>query len=410
MLTLLALLAVAAPGPRATISAPPRPLTAGRAWNATLAVKPPPRMAPLVIARPPSGRSLVFRTRRVARGKYKVRLVLPRVGRWTVSTRLGGRSRVLRTVNVRPSPPPTSPLPGGTAYRVCGGAPLPNHVYPQYGLALGFGSAWIACQSISTVERVDLASGQVIASIKVSEPIWAVTAGGGAVWAIAVPGAAVHRIDPATNRVAAVIPLGARATYAWAGGGALWAADDDGHALIRFDPQTNAEVARVPVGDGPAGFAFDGSFVWILNHRENTLDRIDPATNGVVRMATIPGGDQVAAERITVFEGLLWITGRGLDLVRVSRSNGAVLGQTEIGAGGIDVVTDGPSLWVVPYELEADRRGEPIAAEVLQVDGTGAVVRRVLPTRRIHADGVAAGQGQLWLFDAVVGLLVRLPA
>jgi len=44
------------------------------------------------------------------------------------------------------------------------------------------------------------------------------------------------------------------------------------------------------------------------------------------------------------------------------------------------------------------------------VDGTGAVARRVTPTRQFHADGVAAANGELWLFDAVTGVLVRLPA
>ena len=102
MLTLLALLAGAAPAPHATLSAPPRPLISGRAWNATLVVKPAPRTRPKVVARPPSGRSLVFSTRRVGRGRYKVRLVLPRVGRWTVSARIGTRSRVLRKVTVGP--------------------------------------------------------------------------------------------------------------------------------------------------------------------------------------------------------------------------------------------------------------------------------------------------------------------
>ena len=179
---------------------------------------------------------------------------------------------------------------------------------------------------------------------------------------------------------------------------------------FRIDPGTNLPIARVRVGNGPAGFAFDGTFVWVLNHRENTLDRIDPATNGVVRKATIPGGEQVAAERIAVFGGDLWITGRGLDLLRVSRANGSVLGQTEIGAGGIDVVTDGTNLWAVPYESAADQRGEPIPDAVLRVDGTGAVARRVTPTRQFHANGVAAANGQLWLFDAVAGILVRLPA
>jgi streptogramin lyase len=407
MLTLLALLLGVSPAPRATISAPPRPLIAGRAWNATLVVKPVPRTKPRVIARPPSGRSLVFGTRRAGRGKYRVRLVLPRVGRWTISARMGPRTRVLRKVTVSPLTPPTSPLPGGTAYRVCAGAREP---FLQYGLAIGYGSAWVACREQRAVQRIDLATGRVLPMIDVAEPVWAITAGEGSVWAIALRGSAVLRIDPGTNRVSATIPLSGVVPYAWAGGGALWAADDEGRALIRIDPATNAQVARLAVGNGPAGFAFDGSFAWVLNHRENTLDRIDPMTNGVTRMGTLPGGEQVAAERIAVFGADLWITGRGLDLLRVSRANGSVLGQTEIGTGGIDVVTDGTNLWAVPYEAAADQRGEPIPDAILRVDGTGAVASRITPTRQFHANGVAAADGGLWLFDAVAGLLVRLPA
>jgi hypothetical protein len=407
MLMLLALLAGAAPAPRATITPPPRPLVAGKPWNATLVVKPAPKNSPKVVARPAAGRTLVFSARRVTRGRYKVRLVLNRTGRWTISARVGKRSRVLRKVSVSPVPPPTSPLPGGTAYRVCGGAREP---FLQYGLSIGFGSAWVACREQRAVQRIDLASGSVAPMIDVAEPVWSVTAGEGAVWAIALRGSAVHRIDPGTNRVSASIPLGGVVPYAWAGGGALWAADDEGQAMIRIDPASNAQVARVPVGNGPAGFAFDGSFVWILNHRENTLDRIDPATNGVTRMGTIPGGDQVAAERIAVFDGLLWITGRGLDLLRVSPATGSVVGSTEIGTGGIDVVTDGANLWVVAYTSAGDARGEPLVASVQKIDAAGGVVRTVGPTRALHADGVAAANGQLWLFDAVAGLLVRLPA
>ncbi len=159
MLTLLALLAGAAPAPHATLSAPPRPLISGRAWNATLVVKPAPRTRPKVVARPPSGRSLVFSTRRVGRGRYKVRLVLPRVGRWTVSARIGGRLECFARSLSAPLPPPTSPLPGGTAYRVCGGAREP---FLQYGLTIGYGSAWVACREQRAVQRIDLATGRVL--------------------------------------------------------------------------------------------------------------------------------------------------------------------------------------------------------------------------------------------------------
>jgi hypothetical protein len=407
MLTLLALLAGATTGPQVTISAPPRPLVAGKAWNATLVVKRAPRSKLLVVARPPAGRSLVFGTRRVGRGKYRVRIVLKQVGRWTLSARIGSRNRVLRKVTVSPLPAPTSPLPGGTAYRVCGGAREP---FLQYGMSIGYGSIWLACRNQRAVQRVDAQTGRVLATISVPEPVWTVTAGAGWVWAVALRGVAVYRINPGTNSLTAPISLGFAATYAWGAAGTAWAADDEGQAMIRIAEATGAVVARIPVGNGPAGFAFDGSFAWVLNHRENTLDRIDATTNAVTRMETIPGGEQVAAERIAVFGGDLWITGRGLDLLRVSRANGSVLGRTEIGAGGIDVVTDGTNLWAVPYEAAADQRGEPIPEAVLRVDAAGAVARRATPTRQFHASGVAAANGDLWLFDAVAGLLVRLPA
>ena len=181
--------------------------------------------------------------------------------------------------------------------------------------------------------------------------------------------------------------------------------------MIRIDPASNAEVARVPVGNGPAGFAFDGSFVWILNHRENTLDRIDPVTNQVVRKATIPGGERVAAERIAVFDGLLWITGRGLDLAaRVAdewiggraRPRSAPAGSTSSPTGP----ACGPSRTGRKPIRAASRSSTRCCGSMRLAESRPSSS----PTRALHADGVAAANGQLWLFDAVAGLVVRLPA
>ena len=148
----------------------------------------------------------------------------------------------------------------------------------------------------------------------------------------------------------------------------------------------------------------------MLNHRENSLDRIDPATNAVVRMATGSPGGHSAAERIASFGGSLWVTGRGLDLLRVSPATGAVLGTTEIGPAGVDVRSDGANLWVVAYEAAAEPRGDPVAGGVLRIAADGSVRSSVAPTRRLFANGVAAVDGALWLLDSVAGLLLRLPA
>jgi sugar lactone lactonase YvrE len=334
--------------------------------------------------------------------------VLPRAGKWRLSARVGKRSFALRSVVVRPLPPPVSPLPGATAFRVCGGAAIP---YPQYALAVGFGSAWVACVRQSEVQRISLATGQVTARIRVPVPVWSIAAGEGAVWAVALHGTVVYRIAPASNRVAAQIGLGTEVPYLWAGAGALWVADDPGRALVRVDPGTNRPGARVPVGDGPAGFVVDGGYIWVLNHRENSLDRIDPGTNAVVRMASGLGpSDNSAAERIASFGGSLWVTGRGLDLLRVSPATGAVLGTTEIGPAGVDVRSDGVNLWPVSYEAAAEPRGDPVAGAVLRIAADGSVRSSVAPTRRLFANGVAAVDGALWLLDSVAGLLLRLPA
>ena len=314
----------------------------------------------------------------------------------------------LRTVTVKPLPPPVSPLPGASAFRVCGGATIP---YPQYALAVGFGSAWIACVRQSEVQRVSLDSGKVTACIPVPAPVWTIAAGEGAVWAVPLGGSTIYRINPATNRVAAQIGLDTPVPYLWAGGGALWVADDPGHALLRVEPGTNRQVARLAVGDGPSGFAFDGTYVWMLNHRENSLDRIDPVTNTVVRMANgLSPAANSAAERIASFGGSLWVTGRGLDLLRVSPATGAVLATTEIGPAGVDVRTDGTNLWVVAYERAAEVRGDPVAGAVLRIRADGSVVSSITPTKRLFANGVIAVDGQLWVLDSVAGLLLRLSA
>jgi streptogramin lyase len=295
-------------------------------------------------------------------------------------------------------------LPGATAVRACGGAAIP---YTQNGLALGFGSAWVVCTREQRVQR--FAGGKVVARIPVPTEPWAIAAGDGAVWALARDGSTVYRISPATNRVSGRIELGAPGVYLWALAGAVWVADDADSTLIRIDPVGLRVSARLPAGDGPSGLAFDGAYLWLVSHRENSLDRIDPATNVVTRVATaLSPPETSAAERVAALGGSLWITGRGLDLLRRSPS-GAPLGSVEVGPAAMDVVSDGSSLWTAPFTAAAARRGDPVAGELLRVDTSGQVTARIAATRRLFVNGLAAEEGALWVYDGVAGVLVRLP-
>ena len=403
MSALLALV-LALVAPHAQLSAPPAPLRVGTAWRATLVVRPAPKHAPAVSARPATGKALRFRSIRVAPGRFRVVLRLPRAGSWRLSARVGATTVPLRSVRVLPSAPPISPLPGATAVRVCGGAAIP---YTQNGLALGFGSAWVVCTPRRQIQRVT--GGKVVASVSLPVEPWAIAAGEGAVWALARDGTAVYRISPATNRLNGHVELGAPGVYLWALAGAVWVADDAERTLIRVDPVGLRVSARLPSGDGPSGLAFDGTYLWLVSHRENSLDRIDPATNAVTRVATaLSPPDTTAAERVAALGGSLWIAGRGLDLLRRSPS-GAALGTTEIGPAAMDVIADGSSLWAAAFTPASARRGDPVAGELLRVDAGGEVVARVAASRRLFVNGLAADGGALWVYDGVAGLLVRLP-
>jgi hypothetical protein len=397
-------LVLALAAPHAQLSAPPVPLRVGTAWRATLVVRPAPRRAPIVSARPSSGAPLRFRSTRLAPGRFRVVLRLPRAGSWSLSAQVGAATVRLRGVRVLPLAPPVSPLPGAAALRVCGGAAIP---YTQNGFALGFGSAWVVCTRQQRVLRIT--GGKIAAAVSLPVEPWAIAAGEGAVWALARESTAVYRISPATNRVSAHVELDAAGVYLWALAGAVWVADDADSTLIRIDPVGLRVSARLPSGDGPSGLAFDGTYLWLVSHRENSLDRIDPATNIVTRVAiALSPPDATAAERVAALGGSLWITGRGLDLLRRSPA-GAPLGTVEVGPAAMDVVTDGSSLWAAAFTPPAAHRGDPVAGELLRVDASGQVVARVAATRRLFVNGLAAGDGALWVYDGVAGLLVRLP-
>ena len=215
MLALAALLAWQA-GPHASLSPPPKALIAGQAWRAKLVVRPAPaqRVAPTVLARPATGRALVFAARRAGRGRYRVRLVLPRAGAWRLAVLLGRRSLPFGSSPFarcrRRSRRCRAPLRSGSA-------PALTIPYPQYALAVGFGSAWVACVRQGEVLRVSLSTGKITARIPLPVSVWSITAGEGAVWAAALGGSVVYRINPGRTgrgsdraRHHGALPLGRR--------------------------------------------------------------------------------------------------------------------------------------------------------------------------------------------------------
>jgi hypothetical protein len=298
-----------------------------------------------------------------------------------------------------------SGLPGAKALKVCAAA---GPYWPTMTLAVDGRSAWVACKEQSRIIRVSTTTGKRTTSVRLAGPAIAVKKGFGAIWALE-SGGTLYRLSPKTGRIVRRIPLRVSAGYnIWIGGGSVWVADDRGAQVVRVSPARNQVAARIAVGDGPAGMAFAGDSAWVINHRDTTIDRIELATNRSTRLATL-GGD--APERMVWDAGSLWVTGRGTDLLQVNPADGSVRRTIEIGGSGIDVVSDGDTLWLPTRSADVDRSGFPTMDALKRVrvpDGTVSTVTR--PRGRLDVHGLAVAGGAVWIADNRRGVLYRVPS
>jgi streptogramin lyase len=298
-------------------------------------------------------------------------------------------------------------LPGGATSKTCAGTGIP---YPQAALASATQSVWVACRDAGTLERLSVSTGRPTAKVHLARfRPWALATGYGSLWAIDREQSTLLRLDPATGRIRRRIAVPGLPVYAWAGAGSIWLGLEDGSNVVRVDPAT-ARARLLPAGDGASGFATDGTSVWIVSHRDNSLTRVDVRSGMSTRLASgISPVDTTAAERVAFAAGSLWITGRGLDLLRVDPATGQVTGTTDIGPAGIEVVSASSRIVVSAATARGARRGDPILGAIVTVDArTGQVTHSVPATSSMFTNGLVVRSGAVWTCDIVHGVVTRV--
>lgn len=213
-------------------------------------------------------------------------------------------------------------------------------VDPSTGVDFGHGSVWSVSSGYGTLSRIDPASGEVVAKIKVGRGAVdvAVDEESGAVWVAGLylpknyddydgldssenPGAErynkLSRVDPKTNRVVAEIPVRADspdggAQNVAAGEGSVWVASVDGR-LLKIDPATNEVVAVEPLGDYSSDLAVTGGSVWVSgqNRSGTWLKRVDPRTARVDWSRGIGAVDNGGYGRLAAGGGRVWFVEGG---------------------------------------------------------------------------------------------------
>ncbi|MEX2439520.1 MAG: hypothetical protein WD739_06530 [Actinomycetota bacterium] len=268
-----------------------------------------------------------------------------------------------------PPPPPVQLEPRITEKIEVGSFPS--------GVALWNGAVWVTTQGPEGlsqdqwgVVKIDAQTNEVIASIPVADAV-DVTAGAGSVWIAAYDGqqGVIRRIDPATNEVVATIRLGGGPSGVDFGLGALWVTTSQTGpptgAVLRIDPTTDQVVGEISIDEGsPRDIAIGEGSVWVSGPSKVTGDtflasslwQIDPQSDRLVRTVvdqtgalseTVYGPDSVSAG-----EGSVWAADHHRNLVQIDPMTGEATPIPLEGGVSNPFLVYGGNVWFV-----SDRNG-----------------------------------------------------
>ncbi len=217
----------------------------------------------------------------------------------------------------------------------------------------GFGSLWVGDCDDHTLLRIDVATGELVATIDLPFAGIAgessVAVGDDGVWMMSTGTQPdLVRIDPATNEVANTFPAPHGATAMRAGDGSLWITRASTGQLLRVDPATGQELAEIAIAPKSTFLAYGEGGVWTLGTATGEVAHIDPATNSVV--ATIPTGGRVDHGDIAVGGGYVWARIADALIAQIDPTTDIVVaryGPQPTSSGGVDA--DDQAVWVSDY-------------------------------------------------------------
>jgi YVTN family beta-propeller protein len=221
---------------------------------------------------------------------------------------------------------------------------------PASDIAAGGGSVWVANGSEGTVSRIDPRTNSVVETLDLSGPdelapagAYSVAVGDGAVW-VGSGQRKLFRIDPATSEVVASVRVGQTPADVAVGEGAVWVARLGGRTL-RIEPGTNAVTGTVAAVSSPLSIAAGAGSVWVGEPAGGmgTVWRIDPATVSVAGTTSV----RAAPLGIVVGGGAVWVAGgSGGTLVKIEPDSGRVVRTIVVGNAPLDVAVGEGVVWL----------------------------------------------------------------
>jgi streptogramin lyase len=239
----------------------------------------------------------------------------------------------------------------------------------SYGLASGGGSVWVGGLGTGDVERIDPASGKVIARVTVGPRVFNLASAPGAVWAISNIASTASRIDTRTNKVTNTVHVGFGPYDIEWGFGSAWVSNSGDGTISRI---TKGRVVKtIKVGTEPNGLTAYRGFLWVTDHTAGMLLRIDPRKNTITGRVALSGAD--------------WATGLGSSLyvsqetnvvARVDVKTLRVLGRAKVDRNPLGSAIVGTKLWVPCIDANEIDVVDPVTMKVVarKAGGPGPIV------------------------------------
>jgi len=229
------------------------------------------------------------------------------------------------------------------------------------------------------------------------------------------------RIDPATNQLKAAIKMGSNPTRVAVGERDIWVADAEDRTLAQVSPEANAVVTTVEwsasAGSLLLEMAFDDGAIWTTHeegtsfHDHTSIWTYDPRTKIFRRALRTPDGESLHG--FEAGRGYLW-TGSigpdgGTDMLRIQPGTRKVLWRTPLGIKGSSPQQAALSGNVILVALGHD-------AVWIAIDHPNGVWRldartgKVLATIKLGfspAD-IAVGESGVWIANPLGDSVVRI--
>jgi DNA-binding SARP family transcriptional activator/ABC-type branched-subunit amino acid transport system substrate-binding protein len=220
---------------------------------------------------------------------------------------------------------------------------------------------------------------------------------------LATGDASVATLDPGTARVVKRFPVGLNPTDVTVGAGAVWVINADQETITRVDLATSV-TKTFSTGGIPAGIAADRNSLWVLQGARIggrgpsasavttpvALLRIDPDSARVLQTISLPRPDNptfgVAGQLVAAGDDAIWAVGRGGWVFRLDRRTGVLQTIKTLHASG--VVAGGGQVWI----------RDTLGRLVRLASGTGRPTAHVTRSTSAVAP-LAVGAGSLWLAD-----------